>query len=89
MAQGDPARTEAFRRDTSLWLHTGTHAELCNAWGKRWEVTEGLGARTTTALASVPTLGQKKGHSPKAGQALTQAANPRCNVFPPAPQGSP
>lgn len=90
MAQSGPARTEAFRRQSSLWLHTGTCPELHGAWGRRWQVTEGSGAAATTALASAPPHhGQKQGRSPKAGQASTQAVNPRCNIFLLAPQGFP
>lgn len=54
MAQSGPARTEAFRRDSSLRLHAGTRRELHGAWGRRWQVTEGSGAAATTALASAP-----------------------------------
>lgn len=68
MAQGGPAGTEAFRRDASLWLHTGTRPELRGAWGRRWQVTEGSGAGTTAALASAPTTGRNKATAPKLGR---------------------
>lgn len=65
MAQSGPARTEAFRRDSSLWLHAGTRPELRSAWGRRWQVTEGSRAAATTALASAPPMGRKKATGPK------------------------
>lgn len=64
MAQGGPARTEPLE-ETPVFGCADTCPELCSAWGRRRQVTEGSGAGAITAPASILIPGRNKATAPK------------------------